>query len=77
MRLFMHIRDGDTLIEDPEGSEFPNLAAAQQEAFVAAREILANALLSNQVIDGQEFEITDEHGVIVMRVPLRSAMRTA
>jgi len=35
-RFFFHIRDGATLIEDPDGSELPDLAAAREEAAPAA-----------------------------------------
>nr|WP_321182289.1 hypothetical protein [Methylobacterium sp. Leaf122] len=36
-RFFFHIRDGATLIEDPDGSELPDLAAAREEAAQGAR----------------------------------------
>ena len=45
MRYFFHLRDfrGD-LLEDEEGTDFPNLAAARDYATKAMRELLAEAI---------------------------------
>ena len=48
-RFFIHVRCGDTLTEDPEGYDLPNVEAARDEALAAAREILANGLKSEGV----------------------------
>ncbi|SFB59701.1 hypothetical protein SAMN03159496_05588 [Rhizobium sp. NFR07] len=74
-RYYFHIRDGDDLAEDREGAEFASIELARDEAFRSAREILAQRLLNDEVIDGQAFEITDEQGHLVERVPFRAAMR--
>jgi hypothetical protein len=39
-RFFLHIQDGDRRIEDPDGSELPDLEAARAEAVSAARDFL-------------------------------------
>ncbi|SFB64640.1 hypothetical protein SAMN03159496_06519 [Rhizobium sp. NFR07] len=74
-RYFFHIRDGANLTKDTEGAEFENIDLAKDEALRSARELLAQRLLNNEVIDGQSFEITDDNGVIVERVLFKDAMR--
>lgn len=43
-RYFLHLVDGDDVICDPEGSELPSVGAAREQALLAAREILAEAI---------------------------------
>lgn len=73
-RFFFHIRDGDELIEDPDGSVLRDLEAARAEAIAGARAVLAAKVLAGQVIDGQKFEITDESGNVLELIPFRSAL---
>lgn len=74
-RFFFHIRDGATLIEDPDGSDLPDLAAAHEEAVQGARSILAEKLKAGEVIDGQRFEITSEDGVVLAILPFKNVIR--
>ena len=62
MRFFLHIRDGDELIEDFEGIECRDLAMAHDEAVQGVREIMAERLREGKIIDGQKLEIHDEEG---------------
>lgn len=75
MRYYFHVRSHDGLALDPEGAEFDSLDAACDEAFEAAREILADRLLRGEVIDGEVFEITTENGEIARTVPFRHSLR--
>ena len=74
-KYFFHIRAGGVLEEDPEGAEFPTLDEAHQEALEAAREIIAEKVLANEVTDAQSFEIVAEDGALLREVPFRSAIR--
>lgn len=74
-RFYLHIRDNDRWIEDPEGSDLPNLEAARQEALAGARGILAEKLRAGEVLDGQTIEITDDAGMVQAVVPFRNALR--
>jgi hypothetical protein len=74
-RFYFHIRDQGTLIRDHEGREMNGLRAAIEEAEAAAREILAEKVRRNEVIDGQEFEIYDDVGTKLVTVPFKSAIR--
>lgn len=64
MRYYFHIRNGDELICDPEGSVCTNVAVAIKEAKAHAREVMAARLKSGREMDGQTFEIVDEKGFL-------------
>jgi hypothetical protein len=75
-RYYFHVLKNGLLEKDLEGADFPSPEAAREEALTAAREMLAELLLADQVIDGASFEITDDAGVVVDRIPFRSVIRT-
>ncbi|MBC7314640.1 MAG: hypothetical protein H5U11_19270 [Rhizobium sp.] len=74
-RYYFNIRKADALEQDPEGSEFPSLDQAYDEAVKAAREMLAEKLMADEVIDGQRFEITSADGEVLREVPFKSVLR--
>ncbi|MDP9812391.1 hypothetical protein J2W42_005261 [Rhizobium tibeticum] len=74
-KYFFHLRTGNEIIEDEEGVDLDSAAAAHREAITAAREMLAEAVLQGNVVDGQVFEITDNTGRIIERLPLKEALR--
>ena len=76
-RFYLHIREGDRLLEDPDGSDLPDLAAAQAEALVSAQELLAVKVRAGEVINGRSFEITDEAGEVQATLPFTAAIRFA
>ncbi|WP_427026323.1 DUF6894 family protein (plasmid) [Aureimonas ureilytica] len=75
MRYHLHIRNGDVLIEDLEGEEFPDLDTARREAVRCVRELLAERLRRGDVLDGEAMEIWDETGRLVDSVSFRSQLR--
>jgi len=74
-RFYLHIVDRATIIEDPDGSELPDLEAAIAEALQSARHLLADKVRAGDVVDGQKFEIRDSHGILLATVPFRDAIR--
>lgn len=72
---YFHIRSSTGLIRDPEGIELPDLDAALTEAKRAARELLADLIKADAVLDGQAFEISDADGEVLARLPFRSVLR--
>ncbi|CAO4153172.1 DUF6894 family protein [Methylorubrum extorquens] len=74
-RYYFHIRYGDQVIEDWDGSELPDLAAALQEAKEGARAVLSEKVLKGEVADGQRFEIADETGTVLATLPLKAVLR--
>jgi hypothetical protein len=63
-KYFFHVRNGDELMEDPEGMELPNVVAARVEATQAARDIVAERIRFGSNSKGDAFEIWDENGLI-------------
>lgn len=75
MRFYLHIRDGELLIEDPDGSEFDSLDEARREALASARDLLADRLRADKFLDGQKFEICNEAGELLDVVAFKEVLR--
>lgn len=74
-RYFFHVRDADGLSLDTEGAVLSSDEGAFIEAVQAAREMLAEKILKNEVVDGAEFEVVRSDGVLVAKIPLKSVVR--
>jgi hypothetical protein len=74
MRYFFHLRSGNALTFDPEGAEFPNIAAALREARLAARELLADAILTGKKQVPESLVITDRSGRELGILPLEAVL---
>jgi hypothetical protein len=61
-RFYFHLRSGEKLIADQEGSDLPDFAAARLEALDAARYILADAIRSGTENIPEVFVIADSEG---------------
>jgi len=61
-RFYFHLRLGEKVIADEEGSDLPDVAAARLEALAAARCILANAIRSGTENIPEAFVIADSEG---------------
>jgi hypothetical protein len=72
--FFFHVRDGDRLIEDPDGSELPDLGTARTEAVAAARQALAELTRTDRALDKRRFEIADGAGRVLATVSLRDVI---
>ena len=73
-RFFLHIDDGTQRIEDDEGSDLLDLAAAREEALGAARQLWAAAILAGQDIAARCFVITDCDGTVMGTVDMDEAL---
>jgi hypothetical protein len=74
-RYYRHIRQGDRLIDDPEGIDRPNLDAACAEVLDGIRDLLGEAIrrgrddwLDDAIV------ITDEIGRGSMTIPFINAL---
>jgi hypothetical protein len=76
-RYHFHIRDGDCLIRDAEGSELPSMAAARADAVASARFLHAEKVKvkAGEIIDQRCFEIADELGRVLVVLPFEDAIR--
>jgi hypothetical protein len=71
-RYYFHIREGKHLVKDEEGLDLPSLLAAEREAEMSGRELLADMLRDRTPLDGQALEITNDTGSVLKVVPLKS-----
>lgn len=74
-RYYRHIRQGDQLIEDPEGIDLADLDAARAEAIEGIRDLVAEAIRQGKedwLMDG--IVIMDEAGRELMRIPFIEAL---
>ena len=74
-RYFFHLRQGDVFEEDPEGVLLDSDEAALDEAVGAAREMVAEAVLNNVLIDGRRVEIWVDGRGLITSVPFHSVIR--
>ena len=73
-RFYFHLSEGDQLIIDDEGLDLPNFSAAQREALLDARELLAEAIKSGKPDVPELFVIADEAGRPLATVPLAAQL---
>lgn len=72
--FYFHIRDGDRLIEDPDGGDLPDLAAARAAAASALRAVIAVPHGAAKAAGGRRFEIADGAGRVLATVAFRDAV---
>jgi len=74
-RYFLHIQDGADLLHDPDGQQFANLEAAQDEAMHVARELMADSLRAGRPLGlARAIVIADENGIVLAEVTFKSAL---
>jgi hypothetical protein len=73
-KFYFHLREGDILIEDPEGVEVVSLDAARFEAREAVRENIAEHLKAGQQLTLRGIEISDELGRPLAKVTILDAL---
>ena len=71
-QYFFHIRDGETLIQDEEGAFFEDFETARSEAYSSARDLAADQLRGGVNVSPSVVQLTDETGMVLLAVPLRS-----
>jgi hypothetical protein len=74
VRYFFHQLYGDLHIPDPDGQEFVDLADAEIEAVMSARQIVGNALLSGDRPNYGKLLICDSSGAVLKIVTFREAI---
>ena len=61
-------------MEDQEGSELPDIHVARQEAIHNARDLMSAAVRDGFDISHRVYEICDENGDIILRLPFCSVI---
>jgi hypothetical protein len=73
-RFYFHLRTGDELTPDEEGTDFPDFSAAQREALLCARELLSEAIKRGKSEVPEALVIADEAGRQLAIVPLTAVL---
>lgn len=73
-RYFFNVRQGDSVIPDREGSELSDLATAEFEARLTARDLALQYIKAGCPVDGREIEILDERGTVLETIEVRSVV---
>ena len=73
-RFYFHLRAGEEITPDEEGTELPDLSAAKGEAALAARELLADEIKGGKRDVPEAFVIADEAGQPLAIVPLATVL---
>lgn len=73
-RYYFHIRNRDSFDQDTQGVDLPDIRAVHEEAFTAARGLLADMVVDGEHINGMCFEVTDEEGNIVLVLPFQKLL---
>jgi len=79
-RYFFHLRTNHDRLEDEEGTELADLAAAQAEALECAIEAICHRLEGGWVQSGRNvlaggFEVTDETGALALTMPFTTVLK--
>jgi hypothetical protein len=65
---YFHVRTDAGLVADEDGIELPDILSVLNEALVSAHDFLTDVKWS----DPLSFEVADEHGHIVLRLPIQN-----
>jgi hypothetical protein len=72
--FYLHFREGETLLKDPDGREFRSLDEARAEAVLSARELMAAKVLAGRKANHSRFEIADASDNVVLVVWFEEAI---
>ena len=72
--FYLHHRDGETLLKDPDGREFRSLGEARLEAILSARELMSARVLAGRKPNHGRFEIADASNNVVLVVWFEEAI---
>jgi hypothetical protein len=73
-KFYFHFQEGGRTVADEEGSEFPDLAAARDEAIRTARDLLSQAIRFGTAEVPDALVIADRAGQTLDTVPLLSVL---
>ena len=73
-RFYLHLRQGETLLKDPDGREYRSLDEARAEAVLSARELMSARVLAGRNPNHSRFEIADANDNVVLLVWFEEAI---
>lgn len=73
-RFFLHLHECGTLVEDEEGRDLPDAAAARDAAIKEARHVMSDEVLHGRLCLSCCIVIEDAEHVEIGRVPFKDAV---
>ncbi|UYY59798.1 DUF6894 family protein [Sphingomonas sp. S2-65] len=73
-RFYFHLHQCGASYPDAEGIELPSFEAALEEAFRAARSLMAKQVESSPLRSDCRIEIVDRYGILLATVPCEEAI---
>jgi len=73
-RYYLNIRNGGGYVEDAEGQELPDLAAARLQAIEGVRSVLSEEARQGEIDLSGSIEIADQAGNILLVLPFSEAV---
>lgn len=67
-KFYFHMRQGDVLVTDPDGSELADLSAALTEAREGVLDLISERIRAGNMIDPWSILVADEFGKIKAEV---------
>jgi hypothetical protein len=67
--FLFHIKEGNELVADEDGTELRDVAAATREALYAARELLAEAIKLGKTTAPEAIVVADAAGQTMLELP--------
>jgi hypothetical protein len=72
---FFHIKEGDEVLHDEEGSDYPDLQAARGEAIEGIRQIVGDAVMSGSPLGlDREMHVADDAGDTLLKLMFREVV---
>jgi hypothetical protein len=75
VRVYLDLHKADEVLEDEEGSEFEDLAAAKAEAEKSLHELVGRDIASETPLEQRSFVLRDEHRNVIATVQIKAAVR--
>ncbi len=72
--ILLHVRDGEAVVEDLEGGNFPDVAAAHAEAIASLQEIVADRLEADAKPGSLQVEICDGAGRLLAVISSKAVL---
>jgi hypothetical protein len=72
--FYFHLRQGDVLVEDVDGSDLDDLPAASAEALEDARFLISEMIRFGRMVETWSIQITDASGVPLKDVHLHDVV---
>ena len=71
---YFHLRDGEDLLLDPEGSELADFEAVRARALLSARSLMSADILEGRLQLDLRIDVEDAGGRVTYRLPFRDAI---